>query len=70
MIPLLLGTDLDQACPDCFPGDHPAVTPSSVIADPSGSLLASYACPVCGKTWPCWWDASASGWPASTGRAA
>lgn len=58
---------LADSCPSHFPGDEPAVTPSSVTPEPSGSLRASYACPACGHTWCCWWDPDASGWPRRDG---
>jgi hypothetical protein len=54
---------LADCCARCFPDALAAVTPSSVTAEPTGSLRASYACPVCGHEWVCWWDPKASGWP-------
>ena len=61
---MIIPSPLADCCPQCHPGDAPAVTPlGEPVAEPCGSLRASYACPVCGHTWCCWWDPSASGWP-------
>lgn len=55
-------SSLADCCPQCFPGDHEAVLPSTVAPDGT-SLLAVYRCPSCGHFWHCWWDPQASGWP-------
>jgi len=55
---------MDAACPQCYPGDFPAVAPQGEpVTEPDGSLRASYACPACGYEWVCWWDSGATGWP-------
>lgn len=56
---------LADACPQCPPGDHPAVPPASVLAEPSGSLRAEYLHRACGAQWSCWWDAGAVDWSLS-----
>lgn len=60
---------LADSCPQCHPGDYPAVLPHTVTPD-GMSLLARYRHAACGTEWPCWWDPEASGWPTPTGRAA
>jgi hypothetical protein len=54
---------LADACPECHPGDFPAVLPSSVTPDGNGSLRADYRHEACGTTWAAWWDAAAAHWP-------
>jgi hypothetical protein len=61
---------LADACPACFPGDYPAVTPRLVTAAWDGSLRAQYVHAVCGTTWVTCWDAGASAWDEITGRRA
>ena len=58
-----------DACPECPPGDHPAVIPESV-AEISGSLRATYRHAACGSEWVCWWDPESAGWPLSREEAA
>lgn len=50
---------LADACPSCFPGDHPAVTPRSVTPDANNSLCAEYTHTPGGVThsWATWWNA-------------
>ncbi len=63
---------LADACPGCFPGDHPAVLPWLVQHTGTGSLRAYYWCPVadCGRRWKCWWDARSAEWPVTREEAA
>ena len=58
-------SSLADACPSLahHPGDLPGVVPHDVTADVDGSLRAEYLCPVCGRTWSCWWDAASAAWP-------
>ena len=62
---------LADACPGCFPGDHPASPPLEVTEEPGhpGSLRASYACTQ-GHAWVCWWDARSAEWPIDRSQAA
>ena len=60
---------LADACPQCLPGDHPAVPPASVT-QVGGSLKASYRHDACGTSWDCWWDPASVGWPLSRDEAA
>lgn len=55
---------LAQACQrSCHPGDHPACEPvADPIVAPDGTLVATYACPVCGCCWRTSWSL-ADTWP-------
>lgn len=56
-------SDLKDACPQCPPGDFPAVYPLSA-AEEGGSLRAAYRHEECGAEWQCWWHPEAvGGWP-------
>jgi len=57
--------NLADACPECYPGDHPAVTPLLVHRLNTGGLCAHYVCPVdgCGARWQTGWDPRAAGFP-------
>lgn len=66
---MITRSPLADCCPDCFPGDHAAVLPFLVIRI-GASLRAFYRHEVCGREWPCWWDAEAAGWPVSRTEAA
>ena len=54
---MTIPSPLADCCPQCHPGDHPAVLPLSVTRD-GASLRAVYRHDACGTTWPCWWDPS------------
>lgn len=61
---------MSDACPQCPPGDHPAVPPAVPVVEIGGSLKASYRHGACGTSWDCWWDPGAVGWPLSRDEAA
>ena len=51
---------LGDCCQDHPPASAPVAYPYR--AERTGATLrAEYRCP-CGRTWSCWWDATASGW--------
>jgi hypothetical protein len=56
------GLDLADACPTCYPGDHPPVLPRTDPVDDGTTLRAEYEHEVCGRTWALLWDAAE--WPA------
>jgi hypothetical protein len=55
---------LADACPQCHPGDYPAVLPF-LVTQHEGSLRAWYKHKTCGTSWSCGWDAETAGWPLS-----
>lgn len=61
--------NLADACPACFPGDHPAVLPAWTHTVPGGGVCAHYRCPACHARWRTGWDPRAAGFPV-TGCAA
>lgn len=54
-----------DACPGCYPGDHPAVFPWLTRHLEGARVITHYWCPVpgCGRKWRCRWDVASAEWP-------
>lgn len=57
----MTASTLADTCPECLPGDHPAILPHAVTDDGQDGLMADYQCQACGHRWRCGWDARSAG---------